>query len=347
MQTSSNTETTFVLRGMSYDAGTEYVAGTNTRMVWNLDDVARDMAIIAAELHCNSVNIYGTDLERIVAAARIAHEAGLHVSLQLRAIDRDRRSTLDAIAAAASAADALSGSGQVTLNIGCEASLFTAGFLPGRSFLTRMKLLAVLWPLLPIINWRLNAMLAEGVIVARQSFDGPVIYSAGVWEEVDWAPFDLVGVNLYRDRENEATYLRDLRRLLEHEKPLVITEFGCCTFEGAERLGGGGWLAVDHSASPPRVKPGYVRSEETQARLISELLGIYAAEGVHGAYVFDFLEAANPHASEPVLDLDMASYGIVKPEPSHADDKSIEWTPKQAFNAVADAFERLRKTRKV
>ena len=336
--------TEFSLRGMNYDAGTEYVAGTNTRQIWNLDDVARDMAVIASELHCNSVNIYGTDLDRIVSAAKIAQASGLHVSLQLRSIDLDRQATLDSIAAASQAAEALSGGGAVTLNIGCEASLFTRGFLPGRSFLTRMKLLAVLWPLLPIINRRLNAMLAKGVTAARQSFRGPVIYSAGVWEEIDWSPFDLVGVNLYRDPHNEGTYLRDLRGHLQREKPLIITEFGCCSFEGAERLGGGGWLAIDHSASPPRMKPGYVRSEEAQASLIDELLRTYITEGVHGAYVFDFLQAANPHEADPIRDLDMASYGIVRPEPARPGDGSIRWARKQAFQAVADAYARLQRS---
>lgn len=327
---------------MNYDAGTRYVAGAETRVVWNLDDVARDLDIIVSELHCNSINIYGTDLDRIVAVAKIAHAAGLHVSLQLRAIDIDRRATVECITIAARAAEALSDAGAVTLNVGCEASLFTSGFLPGRSFLTRMKLLTVLWPLLPIINRRLNTMLAAGVAIARRHFRGPITYSAGVWEEIDWSPFDLIGVNLYRDSNNEGTYLRDLRRHLQRDKPLVITEFGCCTFEGADRLGGAGWLAIDHAANPPRMKPGYVRSEETQAKLIGELLSIFEAEGVHGAYVFDFLAAANPYASDPALDLDMASYGIVKAEPSHLGDISIRWTRKQAFQRIADTYARLK-----
>ena len=112
--------------------------------------------------------------------------------------------------------------------------------------------------------------------------------------------------------------------------------------EGADRLGGGGWLAIDHAADPPRVKPGHVRSEETQARLIEELLSIFEAEGVHGAYVFDFLQAANPHAANPLFDLDMASYGIVKPEPFQPGDASIRWERKQAFHAVADVYARLK-----
>ena len=89
------------------------------------------------------------------------------------------------------------------------------------------------------------------------------------------------------------------------------------------------------------MKPGYVRSEEVQASLIGELLRTYVAEGVHGAYVFDFLQAANPHEADPLRDLDMASYGIVKPEPARPGDGSIRWARKQAFQAVADAYARF------
>jgi hypothetical protein len=63
---------------------------------------------------------------------------------------------------------------------------------------------------------------------------------------------------------------------------------------------------------------------------------------VHGAYVFDFLQAANPHAADPLFDLDMASYGIVKPEPFQSGDVSIRWARKQAFQTVADVYRRLK-----
>jgi len=328
------------VRGVTYDTGTRYVAAISSRLIWNLDDVDRDMAAIASQLSCNSVAVFGSDLDRLVAAAEIAQRHGLAVSLQVRPIDTDRPGLLTAVAAAAAACRTLAANGPVTLNIGCELSLFMRGFLPGRTFLTRMKALAFLWPTLPLINLRLNRVLKAAVAVARPRFDGPITYAAGTWESVDWTPFDLIGVDLYRDRRNEKSFAADLDRYLAVGKPLVITEFGCCTFEGAERLGGGGWLAIDHHRDPPVVKPGFVRSEESQAQLIGELIDLFADAGVYGAYVFTFMEPGNLRSDEPRFDLDMASYGVVAPQPTPEQDR-LEWTPKLAFDTVAARYARF------
>jgi hypothetical protein len=332
---------TLALRGICYDTGTRYIGGVSSREPWHLDDVDRDMAAIASELHCNSVAVFGSDLDRLVAAAGIAQRHGLAVSLQLRPIDTDRPGLFEAVAAAADACRTLAANGPVTLNIGCELSLFMRGFLPGRTFLTRMKALAFLWPTLPLINFRLNRVLNAAAAMARPRFDGPITYAAGTWESVDWTPFDLVGVDLYRDRENEKSFAADLDHYLAAGKPLVITEFGCCTFEGAERLGGGGWLAIDHGKDPPEVKPGFVRSEQAQARLIGEMIDLFAAAGVHGAYVFTFMESGNDRSDEPRLDLDTASYGIVAPAPATPDGARLAWTPKLAFHRVATSYAQL------
>ena len=332
---------TLALRGICYDTGTRYVGGVSSREPWHLDDVERDMAAIASDLCCNSVAVFGSDLDRLVAAAGIAQRHGLAVSLQVRPIDTDRPGLLEAVAAAAEACSRLAADGPVTLNIGCELSLFMRGFLPGRTFLTRMKALAFLWPTLPLINFRLNRVLKAAAAVARTRFDGPITYAAGTWESVDWTPFDLVGVDLYRDRHNEKSFAADLDQYLASGKPLVITEFGCCTFEGAERLGGGGWLAIDHEKDPPELKPGLVRSEETQARLIGELIDLFAAAGVHGAYVFTFIEPGNRRSDAPRLDLDTASYGLVAPAPATPEESRLEWTPKLAFETVAARYRAL------
>ena len=194
------------------------------------------------------------------------------------------------------------------------------------------------WPLLPWANARLNRHLRDVARVARASFHGPITYGAGTWERLDWGVFDLLGVNLYRDKENEATYVSDLRRLRAHGKPVVITEFGCCAFEGAERLGGGGWLAVDRRREPPVMKPGHKRSEEAQAGHVGELLDLFIAEGIHGAYVFDFMESSHRHDPDPRLDLDMASYGVVKVLPWEPGETSLRWERKRAFAEVARRY---------
>jgi hypothetical protein len=69
--------------GVNYDIGTEYRRGESSRPVWNQNDVARDLGVIHEELHCTSVNLYGTDLQRLQAAAILAHREGLHVYARL------------------------------------------------------------------------------------------------------------------------------------------------------------------------------------------------------------------------------------------------------------------------
>ena len=326
------------IKGINYDAGTEYRPGEMSREIWNTDDVVRDMRVIKEELHCNSVNVYGTDLPRMVTTAEIALTQGLAVSYQPRSIDRSRSEMLEWVGVGAAAAEGLRGNGDVTLNVGCETSLFTEGFVPGRSFMSRMRNLTWYWPFLRRVNTLLNSHLNDVLGVARGHFGGRVTYGSGSWESVDWSGFDLVGVNLYRDRWNAKTYVGDLEKLADHGKPVVITEFGCCTFEGAETKGGGGWLIVDFDRDPPVVKPGYTRSERVQARHLDELLGLFDDAGIHGAYVFDFMQAGFANYSDPLKDLDMASYGVVKVAPSKPGDTSIRWERKEAFEVVSRRY---------
>ncbi len=326
------------LKGVNYDVGTAYLPAESSRSLWSSADVIRDLRLIRRELHCNSVNLYGSDLARLTEGAALALDEGLAVSIQPRLIDGDRGAMLHFLEQGAREAERLRRSGPVTLNTGCELSLFTAGFLPGRSFLARIRNLVWSWTLLPWANARLNRHLRDVVRTARTCFGGPITYSAGTWERVDWSAFDLVGVNLYRDRHNRASYVSDLRHLRDIGKKLVVTEFGCGAFEGAERLGGAGWLIIDHGRVPPTVKPGYPRSEEVQAREVGALLDIFEREGIHGAYVFDFMQASHPHHSAPQLDLDRAGYGLVKVRAGRPEDSSIAWEPKQAFQEVARRY---------
>jgi hypothetical protein len=332
------------VRGINYDTGTEYRPGLSSRPLWQQADVVRDLRVIRDELACTSVNLYGTNLERLHASAVLALRERLHVSLQLRSIDETRETMLSRVRDAARVAAHLGNDGPVTLNVGCELTLFTRGFIPGKSFLDRIKRLVWLLPFFSIVNARLNRHLAEVARVARRHFRGPITYSAGAWESVEWRPFDLVGVDLYRDRWNARTYVADLRKLFRHGKPVVITEFGCATFEGAERAGGGGWMIVDFDATPPAVKPGYIRSEAVQAALLGDLLDCYVREGVHGAYVFEFVQASFPHAEDSRHDLDMAAYGLVKVRPGSHEDTSLTWQRKAGFDAVARCYRSLKAT---
>ncbi len=327
----------FPLKGVNYDAGTEFVAGEISRPVWNSADLARDMAAIRNGLRCNAVNIYGTDIDRLVAAAHVAAGEGLVVSMQPRSIDVDQVGARGFVVEAAAAANEVaSEAGPVILNVGCEITLFTPGFVPGRSFLVRMRNMAWAWVMSRRFNRKLDVFLGSMTREVRDVFAGPITYGAGTWEKVDWGRFDMVGMNLYRDRWNTKTYVQDLRALLSHGKPTLITEFGCATFEGAERRGGGGWTIVDFDREPRRIKGDYRRSESTQAGHLAELLHLFHDEMVSGTFVFDFMAAGFPHLDDPARDLDMASYGLVRVISTA--DGSIEWEPKMAFETVARIY---------
>ena len=327
------------LRGINYDVGTDY-GSVPSRVSWHRDDVIRDLTAIRDELHCTAVNLFGTDLGRLAEASDAARRAGLDVWVQPRLVDGPQPEVLAHLRDVARAVEPLRREhGGIVLNVGCEWTVFADGLIPGPGYAERAAHLGHpwAWPSLPVYSRRLNQMLAGAVEVARAEFHGPVTYAAGSWEQVDWRPFDLVGLNYYRLRQNRLGYARRLRRHVRHGKPVVITEFGCATFRGAAALGPAGHNIVRYGPDGPHLAPGYVRDEQEQADYLASLLDVYRAAGVAGTFVFEFAEPYKPHSADPRADLDMSGYGIVKVLPA-APGCAIHWEPKAAFHAVARAY---------
>jgi len=316
---------TLQLRGISY-----LPAATT-------DAVQRDLRAIAEDLHCTTVMLIGTDTAEQIRAAEYALEIGLDVYIRPYVESRPRAELLAHLEATAVAAESLRKRypGRVTLLLGSEFSLTTRGMLPGRWLFLRVQVL-VRWRRFfdRRITRKLNVLIRAALAVARREFHGPITYAAGYWEPVDWSGFDLVGVNLYRFGNDPAGYAERLDKLVESGKPVVITEFGCGSFAGAEQRGPGSFLIVNWFASPPRIKDGYVRDEATQAAYLEDLITLYADRGVHGCFVFTFSMADFPHSPVPRVDLDMAGFGIVK---IPADDPA-HWQPKAAFAKVARLY---------
>ena len=73
-----------------------------------------------------------------------------------------------------------------------------------------------------------------------------------------------------------------------HGKPVAVTEFGCCTYQGAVDRGGLGWAISDQQAVPATLDGDYLRDEGEQVRYLHELLEIFESEGVHNAFWFTF-----------------------------------------------------------
>ncbi|RZQ62848.1 abortive infection protein [Amycolatopsis suaedae] len=328
-----------VLRGVNYDVGTRYLPGFVSRSAWNRRLVEHEIGVLADDLHCTAVLLYGSELDRFALPATAALDRGLSVWLQPRLVGATAAEQNAALAETATLAERLRTAhpGRVTVAVGCELSLFGTGIVPGGTLRRRTVALTTTWPLLLWwYNRRLNAYLARVCRTVRDRFGGEVSYAAGSWESVDWTPFDVVGVNLYRDRSNARNYAGTVRALRRHGKPVVITEFGCCAYVGAAAKGASGEHVVHWSPGGGTVKGSPRRDEDEQAGYLAELLAVFAAERVHGAFAFQFSEPFHPHSADPRHDLDLASYGVVKVLRESAD--TVDWEPKAAFHRLAELY---------
>lgn len=330
-------------RGVTYDTGTNFDASNYiSRLSWHESDVREEIAAIREGLNCNAIQITGTDHDRLQFAMATARENGLAVWLQPRIFEKTAEEQLSHMVEAAKYSGQFAkGGGEIVFNIGCEFTIFQQGLVPGNGFAERIRaIFSAERPEQQRIRTGLNAYLARAAEAARDQFDGSLTYGAGAWESVDWQPFDIAGVNLYRDNNNRASYRETLRGHMQHGVPLVITEFGTCTFEGAGQYGATGFMIIDYSVEPPRVPEQFVRSEQEQAREIADLLDIFIGEGVTGAFVYNFLSQFDVHSDDPRQDLDMASHAIVKVR-AVAGDAPLEWEPKQAFQEIARVYGEL------
>jgi hypothetical protein len=166
-------------------------------------------------------------------------------------------------------------------------------------------------------------------------------YSSGTWENVDWNLFDFVGIDYYRDEHNKPSYREKLRAYFKYGKPVVILEYGCCTYKGADDKGGYGWAIVDRNKTPNELKGDYLRDEGVQVNYLTELLDIFAEENVYGAFWFTFVMPSYPYNENQIYDLDTASYSVVKSfiDKNGTTYNDMPWEPKASFTALARYYE--------
>lgn len=329
-------------KGINYDTGF-FPGGRNSRADFDPDIVRREMQVIANELHCTAVRITGGEPERLSTAGELAAEAGLEIWFSPFPCELTTEELAPLFADCAERAEHLRRSGaSVVLVTGCELTLFAAGMLPGGSVYERIAGLQSgspeLFAAFGAMPAKLNGFLAETAAAARARFAGPLSYASGMWEPVDWGPFDIAATDAYRDSTNAERYRDELRKHLGHGKPLAITEFGCCGYAGAADRGGMGWAIIDHDADPPRLDGDYVRDEAEQVQYLRELHAVFEEEGVDLAFWFTFAGYGLAHDAEPRRDLDMASYGVVKMLEGGppAGNRGPGWEPKLVFGALAE-----------
>ncbi len=326
--------------GITYDTGF-FPGGGSSREIFDPAQVAFDMRAIARELRCDAVRVSGGDQERLTVAAELAADAGLEVWFSPHPAELDTGEMLalfDVCAVRAEAIRARSSRG-VVLVLGCELSIFGAGFLPGADSYARLRELSAPSPelfaeYLALVD-RLNAFLADAVQRSRRRFSGRLTYAAGLWEDVDWTPFDIVGLDAYRDERNAATLGEQLELRSSLGKPVAVTEFGCCAYRGAAARGASGWSIIEDRDGHRRLDGPYVRDEDEQARYLRELLDLYERHGIASAFWFTFAGWDRPHRADPREDLDMASFGVVEVTEGPAPTPALRWRRKAVFDALA------------
>ena len=323
-------------KGVCYDVG-RTMMGEDWRPRFDPRTVHRELGIIGEGLHCNSVRICGLDIDRLMTAAEDAMRQGLEVWLSPEMWDRSQDETAGYVARAAERAEELRRRrpGKLVLSVGSELTLFSQGIVEGRNVFDRLTCPS-LWEAIRTgrSNRPLNSYLSNLAEAARRSFNGPLTYMSLPFETVDWKQFDFVGVDHYRDAQNRGSYGAAIERYRALGKPVIVGEFGCCTFRGAELLGGNGFMAAfgmmegflgpsksfpkmftDMAHVPPRVDGHYIRDEGLQARELVDQLGVLDAAGVDGAFVQTFIVPNSPYRPDPRYDADMASFSLVKSFP--------------------------------
>jgi hypothetical protein len=226
--------------------------------------------------------------------------------------------------------------------LGCELTVFMPGLLAvgGENVLDRLAGPGFREQLLAgRHNKPLNTFLAKANAAVRAVFHGQVTYASAPVEAVNWAPFDFVCLDYYPAQADPFAQ----QPYFAHGKPVIITEVGCCTYQGAEDKGGMGWSVIDQRTIPVRELDGnYTRDEHLQARTLTASLARLDSAGVDGCFVYTFIIPALTHSEDPRKDLDMASYGLVKSLASGQGTTyaGTPWEPKESFTAVAGYFAR-------
>lgn len=331
-------------RGITYDTG--FVRdGVNSRARFEPALVERELRIIRDHLHCTAVRISGGDPQRLEFAAALAVDLGLEVWFSPYPLELTTDEMLALFADCAGRAERVRArGGEIVFVTGAELSLMARGFLPGDSVPERIARVMGQRELVGEVGRLVNAFLSDAVAVVRERFGGRLTYASIPLERVDWTPFDIVSVDLYRSAEVADRFADGVRALVAQGRPVAITEFGAASFRGAGDVGARGLEIVEYdgSGAPVRLNGRYERDEPGQARYVRELLEVFDAAGVDSAFVFLFALHGFPHRpnGDPRDDLDLASYGIVRILEDRNGDTypDLPWEPKAAFAALSEHY---------
>ncbi|KAF3025300.1 hypothetical protein E8E15_007718 [Penicillium rubens] len=345
--------------GVVYDVGLKFGDAGFSVEPFDPALVEYDMRTIAKDMHANAVRIEGEEIHRLATAARAAHSMGLTVFFNPWKMNEGIDGTCAYFEEAAKTAERLRNEGvDVIFVAGCEYTIFSKGIFPGESFIERAMWLGSQYPdgrmsedipqTLREKSVELNKVLRSFATVVRAKFNGPLTYSAGTWELVDWDIFDIVGIDYYRRGESKEQYVAGLERH-RADKPLVVMEVGCCAYEGAADRGDGGdggfMLLKSTNPDGSGVFEGDViptRSEREQADYLNTQLNLLATADVHAVFVYVFSFPCM-RRGEGASDLDMMCFSLVQyyPEQDPRSNAMPPWSRKESFHQVADFFQSM------
>jgi uncharacterized protein YndB with AHSA1/START domain len=250
------------LKGVNYDVG-RVLLGHNMRPAFEPKIIHRELEIIKKDLNCNAVKIQGYDITNVVTAANDALEQGFeNVWLAPEMFDHGQEETFQYTVKAAEEAEKLRSKWrdqELIFSVGTELTGFMQEIAEGNNVIERFTHPSFRE------NWRagkyaklLNNHLSKVSAAVKSVFKGKITYAClPRIETVDWAPFDYVCIDAYRDKYTKNSYGEWVKQYSKYGKPVVIGEFGCCTYQGAEDLGGMGWDVVDFTTMPPKLKGDY------------------------------------------------------------------------------------------
>jgi hypothetical protein len=327
-------------KGINYDTGFEpFGPAHSSRKTFSIETVRREMQIIARDLQCTHVRITGANPDRIAIAAREAIKAGMSVWFSPFPCNL----TADQLASylivcAQKAEDIRQIATDTVFVLGCELSLFNSGFLPGAHLLERSRVFPEFEKWQPAMEEKLKEFFAKAVPGVRQYFKGDVTYAAGEWEDIDWSLFDIVSVDLYRAKHNKDYYEQQLKTYIAYNKPVAITEYGCCPVHGAADLGGTATFTIlSIQDNELVVNEGWQYDEDEQVAYLKELYTVFTATGVMASFWFTFADYEKPYSNDAGHNLGMASYGVVQML-GHAGKTypDMQWEPRKVFRAMSE-----------
>ena len=212
---SANAGNTMSYRGIVYDVGLQFNEGQYSVETFNAEAVRYDMSVISNILRCNAVRIEGEDIGRLKQATLLAHETGMKVFFNPWLMGATADEVVTYMSEAATTAEELVRQGvDLTFVTGCEFSLFNKGIFEGNSINERLATMMnsmtecngdtlQMQQIKDECDRKLNAVLTRIVSAVRTKYSGPIAYSSGTWEGVDWSLFDIIGVDYYRAKQTD------------------------------------------------------------------------------------------------------------------------------------------------